>query len=91
MADIIGALLHGFWDVIGYHVLRAAIPIASFGKARIESPDENITADQRWNEVRRDHDGKIVINGLAGAVLFWVLVVLVAIVAIIFYESNLTA
>ena len=90
MVDFIGAFIQGFWDVIGCRIIRVAVPIVSFGKARVESEtDENIMAGQRWNEkrwneIRRDHNGKIIVNAGVAAFLFWVLVpVLLMVVAVI--------
>lgn len=85
MVDFISAFIQGFWDVIGCRIIRVAVPIVSFGKARVESEtDENIMAGQRWNEIRRDHNGKIIVNAGVAAFLFWVLVpVLLMVVAVI--------
>jgi len=75
MADIIEAILHAFWEIIGYRTMRIIVPLISFGKARVESKGENIT--------HRYVNGVLVIKALTASFIFWITIALIVITVIV--------
>lgn len=75
-----------FLDVIGYHVAKRVLPAISFGRVRVELLDEEITCGQKWNEIRRDKNGVIVIDADVAAFLMLIVFIVMILVCIVVYE-----
>ena len=86
MGELVFAFLQATADLIGYYTARAVVPVISFGRARVDSSDEDCAYNQKWNEFRRDSDGKFVINAIAGMLFGWLFLIVFVVTWVFIYD-----